>query len=300
MKQNSIELRPDTRIAVVGRGALGTALLNLAGTWAADRQAEVVSWSPSNEPKVSFKEFLKTAFPSQSDRPTHIWIAIPDSEISGFAFEHRNELEGAVCTHFSGAMGTINNPKIYSAHPIYSFASKSPGITFKKAESVKSNDSRESQVIHQWSEIPFCLSPNSPALETLIPPLKDNLTIIIEAQDRLRYHASLSLAVAMQTLAWQQAYQTLQTVSKSKFTGRHLAPLIRSVSQNLNIHTLNEKPIDALTGPLQRRDWSTVDRHLLALQHSEAHLSHSLYLLLKAHFEDRSPNPLTQREAPDV
>src|SRR5262249_22569143 len=107
---------------------------------------------------------------------TRALLAISDRAVEPFIRSHP-ELRKAVRVHFSGRLASS---LAIGAHPLFSFAE-----TFYERE--------------LYERIPFVIDQGSPPLASLIPGLP-NPSVLIEPQQRERYHALCVLAGNFTTL----------------------------------------------------------------------------------------------------
>ena len=114
----------------------------------------------------------------------------------------------------------------------------------------------------------FCLEgtgPHLPQWQTLLRSL--GLTVqIIPPQTKVRYHAACAIASNLMCALVQESLELLDGCGFDRQLAlRALAPLMRS---NLE-HLIEAGPAGALTGPVERGDVTTVEKHLACLTEEE-------------------------------
>lgn len=133
----------------------------------------------------------------------------------------------------------------YSIHPLFPVSSK----------------------YEAYRELPgafFCLEgdgPHLPAWRELLAGL--GVTVqVIPGESKARYHAACAIASNLMCALVQESVELLETCGFAPDTAlRALAPLMRS---NLE-HLIQDGPVAALTGPVERGDAATVEKHLSCL-----------------------------------
>ena len=188
-----------------------------------------------------------------------LFLTVPDAAISA-VFAQLRALpisEKQIC-HCSGAMTAGEAfPGIgqtgaygYSIHPLFPISSKyeAPG---------------------NLAGAFFCLEGDGPHLahwQALLGSLGPEVRVI-PAEAKVRYHAACAISSNLMCALLQQSLELLETCG---FSGpdalRALAPLMRS---NLD-HLLRDGPVAALTGPVERGDATTVERHLTCFSDDDA------------------------------
>lgn len=170
---------------------------------------------------------------SEADR---VLLLIDDAAIGAFYAEHKF-LTQATCVHFSG---TLSFDAIFGAHPLMTF---SDGL----------------YDLGTYRSIPFVLEKGRSTLAALLPGLK-NPSFEVDARDKNFYHAMCSMAGNGTVLLWEKAFREFD--ERLGLPKDALVPYLRRICENL----AESAPGDSvLTGPLQREDSATVDRHLRAL-----------------------------------
>ncbi|WP_425409185.1 DUF2520 domain-containing protein [Hyphococcus sp.] len=167
-----------------------------------------------------------------------IAAAIPDDQLSVWRDAWRCEFrESQIVIHFSGAVSVAG---AHSVHPLYSF----PQSTLP---------------IARMKEIAFACSPSAPAFETVFPGLP-NRNFIIKESDRARYHALAVLAGNLPAFIWNNALKELSSLADTP-----AEDIIESYLTSI-IERFAENPTGSMTGPVARRDRTTVTRNLQGLE----------------------------------
>lgn len=243
------------KIGLIGAGKVGFTLgkfftrggVPVTGYWSRRREsAQEAALFTDTKQYDSLKELVQ-----DSDA---LFLTVPDGVISS-VFQQLSEMdisEKQIC-HCSGAMTAGEAfPGIsstgaygYSIHPLFPVSSK----------------------YDAYRELPgafFCLEgdgPHLPAWQELLSSL--GVTVqIIPGQSKVRYHAACAIASNLVCALVQESVELLETCGFSNGTAlQALAPLMRS---NLE-HLIQDGPTAALTGPVERCDAATVEKHLSCL-----------------------------------
>ena len=180
-----------------------------------------------------------------------ILLTVPDGAISS-VFEEIREfpLTGKQICHCSGAM-TVREafPGLqetgaygYSIHPLFPISSK----------------------YDAYRELPgafFCLEGEGPQLEEwkqMISSLGPTVQII-SGESKVRYHAACAISSNLICALVQESLELLESCGFTPEGARKaITPLMRS---NLD-HIIEAGPVAALTGPIERNDAATVEKHL--------------------------------------
>lgn len=187
-----------------------------------------------------------------------LFLTVPDGAISSVFQQLRGlEISGKQICHCSGAMTAGEAfPLIgqtgahgYSIHPLFPISSKY-------------------QAYRELTGAFFCLEGEGPHLgdwKALLEALGARARII-PARSKAGYHAACAISSNLVCALVQESLELLEGCGFSREEGlQALAPLLRS---NLE-HLIREGPIQALTGPVERGDAATVDKHLACLPSRE-------------------------------
>lgn len=184
-----------------------------------------------------------------------ICITTPDGAISSVYDEIcRFEIKNKYICHCSGALTAgeafpgIRKTGAFgiSVHPLFPISDKE----------------------NSWRELAdafFCLEGDQQAV-TVFQPLLTGLGLRVQtiaAENKIRYHAACVMASNFFCGLVRQSQELLLSCGFSpEFAADALSPLIRS-----NVaHLVQDGPVAALTGPVERCDTATVKKHLAALQ----------------------------------
>ena len=168
---------------------------------------------------------------------THVLLAISDRAITSFA-ESIASFEDKTLVHFSGSI-TVDG--VSGAHPLMTF----------------SNDLYD---LETYRRIPFIVESEGPAFETLLPGLNNPWHAISRGQKPL-YHALCALSGNFTVLLWEKVFADFS--AKLGLPREVLVPYLCQITENI---ACSSEGGSALTGPLVRGDFETVERHLKALE----------------------------------
>lgn len=181
-----------------------------------------------------------------------ILIAVPDSAIVEVAERLPSSVK--IALHTCGANGAdllqplrSSGISCGSLHPLQTFATPEAGY-------------------HALPGIFFAIDGDADALAWAeeIVSLLDGSVLRIPAGSRALYHAAGVMASNHLVAIIDAAVQTMQHAGLDEWTAvLALAPIIRASLKN----ALAIGPSQALTGPVQRGDLTTIDAHLQALEH---------------------------------
>jgi predicted short-subunit dehydrogenase-like oxidoreductase (DUF2520 family) len=166
-------------------------------------------------------------------RSTHVLLAISDSALSSFYENHLKTWPGQV-VHFSGA---LELPPMIGAHPLMTFGAALYDDAF-------------------YAKIPFVLSTPT-SLKDLLPGF-NNPYFRIRPEQKAYYHALCVLGGNLTTLLLQKMLQGFESLELPPSMAQlYVEQIVRNVFTN---------PSAALTGPLARKDFATVQKNLTSLQ----------------------------------
>lgn len=191
---------------------------------------------------ISFRQWSRRASSGTRVSPARalggcrtLLILIQDAAIEPFLLE-QGELSASAdfVVHFSGSLST---PLALGAHPLMTFG---PAL----------------YALETYRSIPFV---HDPLLEfaAAFPELL-NPRHAIPVADKALYHAFCVLSGNFTALLWSKFFREIRT--RWGIPAEAAWPYLRKVSENL----LTD-PALALTGPLARGDWATIERNLDAL-----------------------------------
>lgn len=178
-----------------------------------------------------------------------VWLAISDSAIKPFFETHLKHLNKKV-VHFSGALHTEN---IACAHPLMSF----PIAILPK---------------EIYSKIFFVIE-GSKTLAEILPGFRNQFAVL-NAEKKTYYHALCVLAGNFPQLLWNEVANHFQQLD---LPPEALDLYVKQITDNYLLH--KEK---ALTGPIIRKDYATIERNIASL--NESPNLKNIYLTLAKEF----------------
>jgi len=190
------------------------------------KSAEISIWNRREHCLEYLCELLNSA--------THVVLAISDSALESFFNLHRPKAPKAQWIHFSGAQ---HIPEMIAAHPLMSFGPELYSLDIYK-------------------KIHFAVT-GVDSLKAALPELENSFTLVPPEQKAL-YHSLCVLGGNLPLLLWEKMNSGLSELGfPSKASDLYLE-LVFS-----NYLSLRAK---ALTGPLKRKDFSTIQKNISALQ----------------------------------
>ena len=161
-----------------------------------------------------------------------IWLAIRDSEIVSFYNSYLQDQAKKV-VHFSGS---VYDPRLISAHPLMSF-------------------SRELYDISTYQDIHFSLT-GAERLHEALPEFPNSFSIL-KPEEKSLYHALCVMTGNFPQMLWAQTYP--------QFAGLRIPEkALDHYIQQVTLNFIRDKE-KALTGPLVRGDWTTIEQNKGAL-----------------------------------
>lgn len=189
-------------------------------------------WARQTHSKDDLKPLLANA--------THVLVLISDKAIGDFIQTQvlpQARPAHQIILHFSGQL-TIDGA--YSTHPLGTF----PSTLYPN---------------EMYYQVPFILSQTSPELAALLPGLS-NPSFKIPAAQKAYYHALCVLSNNFSVILWKKFFQELENTLQ-------LPPQIGLSYLSQTFYNLSHHPNSANTGPLARKDLSTIAANLQALEH---------------------------------
>ncbi len=163
---------------------------------------------------------------------THVWLAISDSAIISF-FEKYLIGHDARVVHFSGA---LHDARLISAHPLMSFT-------------------HEIYEDNAYAKICFALTGCDSLVQAL--PGFNNPFFQLKAEAKSLYHALCVVAGNFPQMLWNEVYKI---AAEQNLPAEAFDFYIQQITQNF----LKLKG-EALTGPISRKDSSTINKNITAL-----------------------------------
>lgn len=248
------------RIGIIGAGKVGVTL----GKYLVDAGEEVMGfYSRTKESAAQAADFTKTIvyqnledLVSASDT---LFLTTPDGEIVKVwdCIAEYDLTEKLIC-HFSGSLSSnvfsgIEQTGAYgvSIHPMFAFSGKFTSY----------------QKFHTALLVMEGQEPAMHSMRTLFGERLGHRILTIQAEDKLKYHAAAAMASNYMIALYEMALALLGDCGFSYEDGR---ALLQPIVQNNVAAMLEQGTVDALTGPIERGDIGTVQKHLEALAGSRA------------------------------
>lgn len=283
-------------IGFIGAGKAGTAL----GRYLADHGQSIVGYASKTQASAehaascsssrSFSSVIELA--SASDL---LIISTPDSVIAEVWQGLCNacdtgglSLQGKIIAHLSGATSSavFANASHYgalvcSAHPLLAFGD-------------------EAQASKQLARAHFSVEGDASAVNQVRNLLQcsGNSVHTMRPEDKMRYHAAAVFSSNLVLAPLNMAVEILSTCGFTKEEAREaLAPLVKGNVDNF----CKLGAVDALTGPVDRGDKSTVEAHIKSFQVDNQDVNQALYAeALKLYIElTRALLPIAQAAHPE-
>lgn len=193
---------------------------------------------------------------------SHILVLISDRAIEPFILENEHWLNGKTIVHFSGS---IQTHEAFGCHPLTTF-------------------SLQPYKLEVYKSIPFIIDADVDFNE-LLPGL-ENLNFYLPYEQKKLYHALCVASGNFTVLLWQAVMREFET--KLSLPKEVLQLYLQQTAVNLL-----KDPDNALTGPLARGDYKTVDSNLSSLKDTELY---NVYLTFVNLFESLQKNQERKNE----
>jgi predicted short-subunit dehydrogenase-like oxidoreductase (DUF2520 family) len=245
-------------IGIVGAGKVGCSI----GKYLREHGISVAGYySRSKESVESAATFTETksfhSFGELLEASDICFVTTPDDVISQVWGQAVGKtIQGKIFCHFSGSLSSavFSNRKeagvsACSIHPMYAFSDK-----FTSYEKLN-------QVI-------FTMEGDEAALSVLRPLFEGlgNRVCVMDSEKKSRYHAAASMVSNMMIGLYEMGIDMLEDCGFSRGdSGKLIEPLVRGNIEAL----LSTTPELALTGPIERGDAATVEKHLSVLTEEE-------------------------------
>ena len=182
-----------------------------------------------------------------------ILVLISDDAIEDFIVNNRKKFPGnKTFVHFSGSL--------YSSHAI----GMHPLMTF--------NSEPESYSLETYKNIAFVGEKGKPQFNDIFPNLP-NQYFEIEAKNKPLYHALCVISGNFTSILWQEV---IKEFHKLQLPPEILNPYMKQIFANLA-----SSPEVSLTGPLDRKDYKTINKNLAALKDTPLKKIYQAFLHLK-------------------
>jgi predicted short-subunit dehydrogenase-like oxidoreductase (DUF2520 family) len=251
---------PGIKIAFIGAGKVGCSLGKHLSLHGLDIVGYYSRSSASSREAADFTASQELSLPDVLTGAELIFITVPDGQIAAAAEEiarqarHENiDISGKIFCHCSGSFSaevlhvlSEMGAYICSLHPMLAFADK-----FTSYEKLP--------------EAFFSLEgdPETRDIVQEVISACGNTTTIIDGAKKAEYHLA---AVISSNFVLALINQSMELLADCGFSpedsGKALAPLIQNNINNI----LSRGPRESLTGPVERADIKTVEKHLAVLQ----------------------------------
>lgn len=243
------------KIGFIGAGKVGCSL----GKYLSDRNDIVGYTSRSFASAEAAAEFTGSrAFDSYAeliDACETVFLTVPDGQIASTWDEVLGcaaDLRGKNVAHCSGALSSevfAGREAVgafgYSVHPLFAVASKF-------------------DTYQELAKAFFAIEGDAEHLNEMVALIRDegNLVQVIDPAEKVRYHAAAVLASNQVVALYQLACNELMRCGFSPENAEQaLAPLFLGNAE----HIAHDGVIASLTGPAERGDIQTIEKHLTCL-----------------------------------
>ena len=254
------------KIGIIGAGKVGFSL----GKYFTERDVHVSGYYSRNlESSREAAAFTKTKYYNslkelikESDT---LFLTVPDGSIRKVYSEIiQSDIEGKCLVHCSGALSSMvfsgisqKGARGCSIHPICAVSDKLTGYR----DLSKAYFTIEGEHAADFVEL----------FRSLGNPVEE-----ISAEQKVKYHAAAVFASNLETALYDIAASLLKDCGLNKeFADKALQPLFLGNAENI----AKQGVVEALTGPVERADTETVEKHLATLQGEER----EIYRLLSRH-----------------
>lgn len=267
------------KIGFIGAGNVGCSL----GRYLIHNQMEVAGYySRTAESAKAAAELTKTAQFETIEEVVKtcdtLFLTVSDGQIESVWNQVKQfPIEGKIISHCSGAMSADIFSEIhekgaygYSIHPMFPFNSKTiPYETMK--------------------QIFFTVEGSAEKRSEMVTMLQNfgNTVKILEAKDKTKYHAAAVMASNEVVALMETAVRLLK---KCQFTEREALDALRELAMSNMEHIFHVGTTNALTGPVERNDVTTVKKHLRDLDEEEKQVYRACSKMLLHITERKYPN----------
>ncbi len=217
-----------------------------------------------------------------------LFLTVPDGAIGQVYHDlPRDAIKGKLICHCSGALpSTQAFPGVeeaggfgYSVHPL--FAVSDPYRSYQ-----------------ELADVFFCIEGSPARLDSVKTLLEGcgNPVQVIRPEDKVRYHAAAAVASNHVVALVAESLDLLETCG---FTREGALKALRPILVGNMAHLAQAGPVDSLTGPVERCDTATVQKHLDAMptqaeREMYALLSQKLVQVAEEKHPNRSYEPMKQ------
>ena len=256
------------KIGIIGAGKVGCSI----GKYLVEHGISLTGYSSKTKESVdtaaTFTNTRALTLEKLVAQSNLIFITTPDDCIAEVWKQMvTHSLQGKIICHFSGSLSSVVFSKreekgvsACSLHPMYAFSDKF--TSYKKL-----------------NEVMFTAEGDEEALSVVCPIFEKigNTVCVIPSDKKVRYHAAASMVSNMMIGLYHMSINMLLDCGFQESEARTLVkPLVEGNIEKL----LATSPEQALTGPIERGDTSTIEKHLLQLTEAEQDVYVNLGLML--------------------
>ncbi|MDD6483362.1 MAG: DUF2520 domain-containing protein [Clostridiales bacterium] len=197
-----------------------------------------------------------------------IFITVPDGKIADTAALIPKDYNGIVC-HCSGSLSSdvTGFARSCSVHPMCAVSTPKTDLSGAFFTLEGSLDA-----VGEISALLICCN---------------NPFTVIKKEDKVKYHAAACFASNFVVAVCQKAYELLEQCGFDEESAKAaLTPLMSANMDNI----CSSSPVSALTGPVERNDILTVQKHLLSLDCDSAQMYKACSKTLLELARHRHPN----------
>ena len=266
------------RIGIVGAGKVGTSLgryfqingLPVSGFY--DRDLESATYASQLTHTECYADIYRLV-----DSSDVVFVTVPDGMIAHVWEQCRRfAIKGKYFFHCSGVLSSTvfagcHEAGAYacSAHPVCAVRSRDDSKAFKGKF-----------VVTEGDELGLSLC-------RAMTTQTHNPLRVIQAADKVKYHAAATVSSNLFCALAQMGEQLMCDCGYDEETAHELlAPLMLGNMQNI----VEKGCVSALTGPMERGDTSTIERHLNALEGNDREIYRLLSLRLADMASSRHPD----------
>lgn len=249
------------KVGIIGAGKVGCSI----GKYLVSRGITLTGYSSKTQESVDIAATFTNTKAYDTDKELAeesdlIFIATPDDRIVDVWKELTNySIQGKILCHFSGSLSSVvfsnrEDKGVYacSLHPMYAFSDKF--TSYKKL-----------------NQVMFTAEGDEEALSAVCSVFRGfgNDVAIISSEKKVRYHAAASMISNMMIGLYEKSIQMFIDCGFEREKARKLVePLVAGNVANL----LTNDSKEALTGPIERGDKVTIEKHLQQLNLEEKEL----------------------------
>lgn len=271
------------KIGIIGAGKVGFSL----GKYFMERDVHVSGYYSRNlESSKEAAAFTKTkcynSLEELIEESDTLFLTVPDGSIRKVYSEiAQSDIEGKCLVHCSGALSSMvfsgisqRGARGCSIHPICAVSDKLTGY-------------------QDLSKAYFTIEGENVADLTELFRSLGNSIEEISAEQKAKYHAAAVFASNLETALYDIAAGLLKDCGLSReFAAKALQPLFLGNAENI----ATQGVVGALTGPVERADAETVEKHLAILQGNER----EIYRLLSRRLADVAAEKNPDRDYTEI